>query len=268
MAAAPEEWLALVKEDALDAELPIIDPHHHLWDHPDNRYVAPDFLTDTESGHNIRQSVFVECLSNYRDGGPDAFKPVGETEYVRELAEQSDATATPGTKVATGIVGFADLTLGTAVDPVLAAHIEAGGGRMRGIRHASSWDASSEVRNAHTRPSAGLLSDKHFREGFACLAKNGLSFDAWLYHPQIPELTALARTFPDTTIILDHVGGPLGIGPYAGKRDQVFAQWKSDIAELARCENVCVKLGGLAMKLNGFAWHTRDKPPTSLQLAE
>jgi len=268
MAAAPEEWLALVKEDALDAELPIIDPHHHLWDHPDNRYVAPDFLTDTASGHNIRQSVFVECLSKYRDGGPDAFKPVGETEYVRELAEQSDANAPSGTKVATGIVGFVDLTLGDAADPVLAAHVESGGGRFRGIRHASSWDASSAVRNAHTQPPAGLLSDTRFREGFACLAKNGLSFDAWLYHPQIPELTALARSFPDTTIILDHVGGPLGIGPYAGKRDQVFEQWKSDIAELARCENVCVKLGGLAMKLNGFGWHTRDKPPTSLQLAE
>ena len=268
MAAAAEEWLALVQEDPLDADLPIIDPHHHLWDYPDNRYVASDFLADTASGHNIRQSVFVECLSNYRDSGPDAFKPVGETEYVRELAARSDVTAPSSTKVATGIVGFADLTLGDAADPVLAAHVEAGGGRFRGVRHASGWDASSDVRNSHTRPPAGLLSDNRFRQGFACLASHGLSFDAWLYHPQIPELSELARGFPDTTIILDHVGGPLGIGPYAGKRDQVFEQWKRNVTELARCHNVCVKLGGLAMKLSGFGWHTRSKPPTSTELAD
>jgi len=203
----------------------------------------------------------------YRKTGPDELKPVGETDYVRELAEKSDAISPSRTKVATGIVGFADLTLGGAVAPVLAAHVEAGGGRFRGIRHASGWDASGDVRNSHTQPPSGLLSENRFREGFACLDQHGLSFDAWHYHPQIPELTSLARAFPDTSIILDHIGGPLGIGPYAGKRDQIFGQWKHDIAELSGCENVCVKLGGLAMKICGFGWHTQDKPPTSHQLA-
>jgi predicted TIM-barrel fold metal-dependent hydrolase len=262
-----EKWLSQVTEDALDPALPIIDPHHHLWDHPDNRYVAEDFLTDTASGHNIVQSVFVECTSMYRKAGPDELRPVGETEYVRELAEKSDAISPSRTKVAAGIVGFADLTLGGSVTPVLTAHIEAGGGRFRGIRHASGWDASGDVRNSHTQPPSGLLSENRFREGFACLDQHGLSFDAWHYHPQIPELTSLARAFPDTTIILDHVGGPLGIGPYAGKRDQIFRQWKHDIAELAGCENVYVKLGGLAMKICGFGWHTQEKPPSSQQLA-
>jgi predicted TIM-barrel fold metal-dependent hydrolase len=262
-----EKWLSLVTEDALDPALPIIDPHHHLWDHPDNRYVAEDFLRDTASGHNVVQSVFVECTSMYRKTGPNELKPVGETEYVRELAEKSDAISPSRTKVATGIVGFADLTLGDAVTSVLAAHVEAGGGRFRGIRHASGWDASADVRNSHTHPPSGLLSDNRFREGFACLDQHGLSFDAWLYHPQIPELTSLARAFPDTTIILDHGGGPLGIGPYAGKRDQIFRQWKYNIAELAGCENVHVKLGGLAMKICGFGWHTQENPPTSPQLA-
>ena len=263
-----DTWLALVTEDALDPQLPIIDPHHHLWDRPDNRYVAEDFLADTASGHNIVQSVFVECTSMYLKTGPDELKPVGETEYVRELAEKSDAIAPSRTKVATGIVGFADLTLAGGVAPVLAAHIEAGGGRFRGIRHASGWDASGDVRNSHTHPPSGLLSENRFREGFARLSEHGLSFDAWHYHPQIPELISLARAFPDTSIILDHCGGPLGIGPYAGKRDQIFRQWEHDIAELAACENVHVKLGGLAMKICGFGWHTKEKPPTSQQLAD
>jgi len=268
MPAAPEQWLALVREDALDPDLPIIDAHHHLWDYPDNRYGANDFLADAASGHNIRQSVFVECSSNYRDSGPDALKPVGETEYVCELADASDATYAANTRVAAAIVGFADLLLGSAVAPVLEAHIVAAHGRFRGIRHASSWDASEQVRNAHTRPPPRLLLDARFREGFACLDRFDLSFDAWLYHPQIPELTDLARRFPRTRIILDHAGGPLGIGPYAGRRDEIFTQWKRDIAQLAGCDNVCVKLGGLAMKLNGFGWHTRDKPPTSQELAD
>ncbi len=268
MAAAAQEWLALVREAPLDANLPIIDPHHHLWDHPDSRYVADDFLQDTASGHNIVQSVFVECLSMYRKTGPAELRPVGETEYIRKLAEQSDATSSSQTKVAAGIVGFADLTLGDAIEPVLAAHVDAGAGRFRGIRHASGWDASNDVRNSHTHPPAGLLSDKRFREGFGRLDKHGLSFDAWLYHPQIPELKALAHAFPDTNIILDHIGGPLGIGPYAGHRQSIFEQWQRNIADLARCRNVCVKLGGLAMKICGFGWHTKDKPPGSQQLAD
>lgn len=268
MPAASEDWLALVREDPLDPALPIIDAHHHLWDHPDHRYLTADFAADAHSGHNIQQSVFVECLSWYREDGPASFRPVGETEAIRRLAERHGNEADVPTGIAAGIVGFADLGLGAAVSTVLAAHMDAGAGRFRGIRHASSWDASSKVRNAHTHPPAGLLADASFRQGFACLSQHGLSFDAWLYHPQIPELTSLARAYPGTAIVLDHVGGPLGIGPYAGKRDQVFARWKRDITELARCANVSVKLGGIAMKMNGYEWHTQDKPPGSIELAD
>ena len=267
MPVAPEDWLALVREDAIDPDLPIIDAHHHLWDYPDNRYVAEDLLADIASGHNIRQSVFVECLSRYRDSGPEALIPVGETEYVCEIADRSDATYPECTRIAAAIVGFANLCLGSAVQPVLEAHIAAAPARIRGIRHASSWDINNDVRNAHTRPPPQLLLDAQFRKGFACLEKLGLSFDAWLYHPQICELTDLARAFPRIQIILDHVGGVLGIGPYANRRDEIFQQWKRDMAELATCDNVCVKLGGLAMKVNGFGWHTHDKPPTSEALA-
>ena len=262
------QWLSQVVEDVLEPGLPIIDPHHHLWDYPDSRYVVADFLEDTAAGHNIVRSVFVECNSQYRTDGPEPSRPVGETQYVRGLADESDAAFPDRTKVAAGIVGYADLTLGADVDAVLTEHIDAGGGRFRGIRHACAWDACDDIRNSHTNPSQGLLLQESFREGFALLEKYDLSFDAWHYHTQIPQLTDLARAFPDTTIILDHVGGPLGIGPYAGKRDEIFQQWSRAITELAQCPNVSVKLGGLAMKINGFGWHKRDKPPGSDELAD
>ncbi|NIO39077.1 MAG: amidohydrolase family protein [Burkholderiales bacterium] len=261
------QWLSQVVEEALEPDLSIIDPHHHLWDYPESRYVASDFLQDTATGHNVVQSVFVECKSKYRSNGPQGLRPVGETEYVCRLADESDTDFPDRTRVATGIVGYADLSLGAAVDEVLSAHIDAGRGRFRGIRHACAWDASDEVRNSHTNPPEGLLLREDFRKGFALLEKHGLSFDAWHYHTQIPQLIDLARAFPDTTIILDHLGGPVGIGPYAGKRSEIFDDWKSAIVELAQYQNVTVKLGGLAMKICGFGWHNRDKPPTSDELA-
>lgn len=262
-----QNWLALTKEEPIDPELPIIDPHHHLWDYPASRYLTQDLLQDTGSGHNIIQTVFVECLSMYRTSGPPELRSVGETEFVCKIANSKNGNGTP-TRVAAGIVGFADLTLGDEVNPVLEAHIEAGEGRFRGIRHTVSWHDSPDIGNGHTNPPAHLLSDPKFREGFTCLQKYDLSFDGWLYHPQLSEFADLAISFPDTAIILDHMGMPLGIGPYAGKRDEVFTQWKRGIDQVAACGNVAVKLGGLGMKISGFYWHKMEKPPTSRTLAE
>jgi len=259
-----EEWLAQVVEEPLDPERSICDPHHHLWDHPNSRYLAKELLADTAS-HKVVSTVFIECTSEYRQDGPDALKPVGETEFVQAVA---DANAGGNTAVCAGIVGMADLSLGDAVKPVLDAHLAASPDRFRGIRHATGWDASDAVRNSHTNPPENLMADSKFREGFACLSEYGLSFDAWLYHPQLPELIDLAQTFPDTTIVLDHFGGPLGIGPYEGKRADIFAAWRENISDLAKCPNVVAKLGGLAMPINGFRWHKQPKPPTSIELAE
>jgi predicted TIM-barrel fold metal-dependent hydrolase len=94
-----------------------------------------------------------------------------------------------------------------------------------------------------------------------------LSFDAWLFHPQIGELADLARAFPDTRIVLDHCGGPIGLGSYAARRDEIFALWKKSIQQIAACPNVSVKLGGLAMCLLGYDFHQRPAPPSSEQLA-
>lgn len=262
-----QNWLALTVEEPIDPEIAIIDAHHHLWDYPTSRFLTQDLLHDTSSGHNIVQTVFVECLSMYRTSGPAELRSVGETEFVCRIAN-TNVDNTAQTHVASGIVGFADLTLGDSVIPALEAHIEAGEGRFRGIRHAANWHESPDIGNGHTNPPAHLLSDPKFREGFACLQKFDLSFDGWLYHPQLTEFADLAISYPDTAIILDHMGMPLGIGPYAGKRDEVFTEWKHGIDQVAACGNVAVKLGGLGMKICGFQWHKMETPPTSQMLAD
>ena len=261
-------------EEVIDPGLPICDPHHHLWDHHGQRYLLDELLADTGQAdaqgarHNVRSTVYVECASMYRADGPETLRPVGETEFVNGIAAMSASGGYGSTRVAAGIVGFADLCLGSAVREVLQAHSDAARGRFRGIRHAAGWHASEQIRNSHSNPAEHLLRDARFRAGFAQLAPLGLSFDAWLFHPQLAELTELARAFPDTAIVLDHFGGPLGIGPYAGQADAVFADWRRDIDVLAQCPNVVAKLGGLAMPINGFGWHKHEPPPSSQQLAD
>ncbi len=262
-----DDWLARRSEPILEPALPIVDPHHHLWERPGWRYMLDDLLADTNSGHNIVATVFVQCRSMHRAGGPEEMKPVGETEFVNGVAAMSASGQYGAAKICAGIVGHADLRLGDGVRPVLEAHIRAGGGRFRGIRHITAWDGDKTLLNPAYAPPPELLADRAFRAGFACLAPLNLSFDAWLYHPQIDELIALAQAFPGTRICLNHVGGPLGIGGYAGKRDAVFAAWSKSIRALAQCPNVVVKVGGMAMRINGFDFHEQVDPPSSEALA-
>ncbi|MDP6833464.1 MAG: amidohydrolase family protein, partial [Alphaproteobacteria bacterium] len=248
-----DDWLGRMTETALQPELPICDPHHHLWDQRETfvyRYLLEEFFADMSGGHNIVSTVFLECEAYYRDidrlGGDPNMAPVGETEFVRGMAAMADASYYGKTRVAAAIVGFADLRLGEAVRDILEAHIDAGGGRFRGIRHSTAHDENDGILGAeHTAPNAGLLYDETFRRGFAQLAPLNMSFDSWFYHPQMPELIDLAQAFPETPIVMDHVGAPLGIGPYAGKRDEIFASWSKNVTDLAKCPNVHVKLGGL-----------------------
>lgn len=262
------DWLALLREEALEPDLPIIDPHHHLWHRDGARYLIDDLAADLDSGHRIVATVFVECRAMWRAFGPEALRPIGETEFVAGQGAMADSGVYGPTRSCAAIVGHIDLRLGDEVARVAEAHLAVGAGRFRGIRHASAFDASPAVRTSSSRPPQHMLADSAFRKGFSYLARYGLSFDAWLYHPQIGELAALARAFPETAIILDHVGGPLGVGPYAGRRDEVFADWARAIDDLARCPNVVVKLGGLGMAVNGFGFHEAATPPSSQQLAE
>ena len=266
------EWLALTTEQTLEPDLPICDPHHHLWlNQPARvvpRYGFDEILADVQSGHNIVSTVFIECAAMYKAEGPKALKPIGETEFVSGIAAISASGDYGPTRIAAGIVGSVDLTLGTRVGPVLEAHIKAGGGRFRGIRHGVSWDACTELPDIRTKPGPQLLLNPVYQTGVGELEKFDLSLDVWCYHPQIPELTNLARNQPGVTIILNHFGIPLGVGPYAGHGDDIFTKWKSDITELAKCENVMAKLGGLHMPENGFNWHLQPKPPTSEQIMQ
>lgn len=262
------DWLGQLTEPALEPDLPIIDPHHHLWDFPTNRYFLDELLADTGSGHNVVATVFVECMAMYRADGPEAMRPVGETEFVNGVAAQSASGIYGKTAACAGIVSFADLSLGDGAKPVLEAHIAAAPERFRGIRHAAGWDVHDDIQNSHTNPPRGLLGDTKFREGAAALGQLGLSFDAWLYHHQIGELAEMARALPDLPIVLDHFGGPLGIGPYADQRAEIFSQWQKDMAALAECPNVYVKLGGINMTINGFGWHKQTLPPSSDALVE
>jgi len=261
-----QAWLDRWHEEILEPDLPIVDPHHHLWDVPDwdTRYLLDDLLADLNSGHTILATVFLQCWSMHRASGPPAMSPIGETEFVNGIAAMSASGNYGSTQVCAGIVGTADLTLGEAVKEVLEAHIRVAGGRFRGIRHAVAWDASVPA-SSETRPH--MLQDPGYRAGFAQLAPLGLTYDAWLYHPQLPELTALARAFPDTPIVLNHIGAPLGVGPYAGRRDEVFAGWAASLRELAGCPNVHVKLGGMGMGRYGNGFHELPEPPSSEQLA-
>jgi predicted TIM-barrel fold metal-dependent hydrolase len=262
-----EHWLALHQEQVIDPARPIVDPHHHLWDRGGQRYLIEEMAADTGSGHNIIATVYVEARSMYRAGGPEALRPVGEVEFANGAAAMSASGGYGAAAICAGIVGHVNLLLGEGARPVLEAEIAAGGGRFRGIRHSSAWDADADVAGMYATRPKGLLLDQTFRKGFACLAPLALSFDSWLFHPQIGELTDLARAFPDTKIVLDHCGGPIGIGSYANRREEIFPIWKASIREIAKCPNVVVKLGGLAMRLLGYDFHERPKPPSSEQAA-
>ncbi len=263
-----DNWLSQVIEAPLDPDLPICDPHHHLWNGPGDRgrYLVEDYLADAGSDHRIVSTVFIECGTMYRNNGPISLRPLGETEFARDAGSRPAEGRRGPVDIAAGIVGFADLTMGYEVSSLLEKHITAGAGQLRGIRQVATWDSDPAI------PSMGFSRDmirsEKFREGFSCLKKFGLSFDAWQYYTQLLDLADLARAFPETTIIVNHVGGPLGIGRHAGKDHDVFREWKRGMGELGNCPNVMVKLGGLGMPRTGFEWHMQTRPPDSASLAK
>jgi L-fuconolactonase len=268
-----EDWLATRLEEPLEPDQLIVDPHHHLFVRPGLRYLLDEFLSDLRTGHNVRATVFVQARAMLRATGPEAMKSIGETEFANGVAAMC-ASGYGGVQACAGIVGFADLLLGDSVRPVLEAHIAASGGlasaggRFCGIRHIVAWDADRALLNPAYPTSEDMLAGTTFRAGFAQLARLGLSYDAWLYFHQIPRLAALARAFPETPIVLNHCGGVLGIGRYAGNRHEVFGAWSAELDELATCPNVMVKLGGLGMRLSGFNFETKVRAPSSDELAE
>ena len=257
-------WLTTLQEEVLEPALPIIDPHHHLWVRSGYTYLMPELAADLESGHNIVATVFAECHSMYRKEGPKAERSLGETEFVRGQAAMS-ASGTFGRAGACDVMfGNVDLTLGSAVEPIIEQHIAASGGRFRGVRISSGWHADEKVGNVTEQPN--LLIDPRVSEAAAVLSRMGLSLDCWLYHPQLDEVAQLADAHPALTIILNHVGSPILGGPYRGKSDEVFKDWKAAIIQVSRRQNVFVKLGALPIRMPSFGGD-RSVPPGSEEVA-
>jgi predicted TIM-barrel fold metal-dependent hydrolase len=261
-------WLEQVTEEAILPGLPIIDAHHHLWDRPAERYLLDEFLRDTQSGHNIVASVFIQCRSMYRSEGPEEMRPVGEVEFSNGIAAQAASGIYGKTKVAAAIVGYADLSLGKKVSEVLRAQQVAAPQRFKGVRNMTASDPSPEIAAGFGRVRPGILREKMFYEGFAQLAPLGLSADIWAYHPQLPEVIDLAKAFPETRIILNHAGGPLNVGPYRRDRERTLSEWRASMETLASLRNVDLKLGGLCMVVGGLDLHLRPRPPRSDELAD
>jgi len=258
--AMDDAWLAQVHEDILDPAREIVDPHHHFWNRGGSRYEVADLWQDTGSGHNVRQTVFIECATRYHKNGPEALRPVGETTYVAGLARA--AADHPENAQIAAIIAHADLR-NPQLDAVLDAHIAAANGLLRGIRQSGALDPAPEDLAIAGRGIAGLYRDPAFQAGVRRLGARGLTYETWHYHHQNDDFLALVRAAPDTTIILNHFGTPLGVGRFKGRRGEIFNQWRKDMAEIAACPNVIAKLGGFAMPDNGWGWHERALPPTS-----
>jgi predicted TIM-barrel fold metal-dependent hydrolase len=266
------DWLALTMEPTLEPGIAICDPHHHFWDYrlarlPYQRYLLHELTADIHSGHNVRSTVFIEARAMYRADGPEEMRSVGEVEFVQGLAAASASGLYGPGRAAAAIVGHANLNLGERVAPVLDALQAASPNRFRGIRHSVTWDPHPEVENTAAHQKAGQLASDHFRAGARVLARKRLSFDAWLFFPQLPELADFAKAVPDLSIILNHIGGLLRIGPYANRDNEVLATWRSGIAAVSACPNVTIKLGGIGMPRTGFDWHARKTPIGSAELA-
>lgn len=263
---APDDrWLATLQEEVLEPDLPIIDPHHHLWVRNGYTYLLPEFAADMNSGHNVVATVFAECHSMYRVDGKEEERSLGETEFVRGQAAMSASGGFGRARACDVMFGNVDLTLGSAVEPLLEQHIAAAGGRFRGVRASTGWHEDDKIHNVAETPH--LLLDPRVNAAASVLERLGLSLDCWPYHTQLDEVAELAQSHPQLTIILNHVGSPILGGPYRGRTDEVFKDWKAGIERLSLCENVYVKLGAMPIRMPGYDGD-RTLPPGSEEVAQ
>ena len=259
-----DTWLAKLEEDVLEPDLPIVDPHHHLWLRGGYTYLMPELAADMYCGHNIAATVFAECHSMYRNVGLEEERSLGETEFVTGQAAMSASGEFGPARACAVMFGNVDMTLGAAAEPLLERHIEASGGRFRGVRYSTGWNADDRIRNVV--PESGMLVEGKVKEAASVLARLGLALDSWLYHPQLDEVAELADAMPDLTIVLNHVGSPILGGPYRGRSDEVFTDWRERIRRVGARENVYIKLGALPIRMPDFPGD-RSLPPGSEEIA-
>lgn len=261
-----DQWLAQHREDALEPGLPIVDPHHHLWVTQGGSYLFQDLLADLDCGHDVRATVYAECGSMYRADGPEEWRSLGETEFVTGVAAMSASGLFGRTRACAAMFGNVDLRLGERARPILEAHMVASGHRFRGVRFSTAWDADERLHRVVPEP--GLLADPRVRAGLACLAPLGLSLDAWVYHPQLDDVAAVADAFPGLTIILNHIGVPILGGPYSGRRDEALAAWREGLARVAKRPNVFLKVGAIPIRMPGAPRVESAGPPSSETVAQ
>ncbi|TRW80949.1 amidohydrolase family protein [Mycolicibacterium sp. 018/SC-01/001] len=261
------DWLTLVDEPLMVPDIAVVDSHHHLWDRSDSTFLLDDFLADIDTVPTVASTVYAQCRSCYLTDGPEEFRPVGEVRFARAVAEDARQRRPDGPRVCEAIVAAPDLTLGRGVERVLDLLEEEADGRLRGVRNQTAWHADPRVVSSPRPPSPGRLREDSFIDGARVLGRRGLTLDIWAYHTQLADVRDLAAACPDTTIVVDHFGGPVGIGPYAGIRDAVYDDWKAEMAALATYPNVVLKLSGAGLRVMGFGFDDNDTPPTSVELA-
>ena len=262
---APDDaWLALVHEEALEPELEIVDPHHHLWVRPGQTYLLPEFANDLSGGHNVVATVYAECRSMYRRDGPEELRSLGETEFVAGCGAMADSGTFGEARACRAMFGRVELMLGDAVRDVFERHIERSGGRFRGVRYSTAWDAGDRIPNVV--PDRHRLLEPSVRRAVAVMAEMGLSLDVWVYHPQLDDVVELAAAHPDLTIILNHTGAPILGGAYRDRREEVFRDWRRGMERLATHGNVLIKLGALPIRRSGDGID-RSLPPASDEVA-
>lgn len=253
-------WLDRVQEAQIPVAYPVLDGHIHLWDYSSPPYFGDSYRNEAVAA-GIASSVYVECSMAYRDDGPAAEKPLGEIEFVRD---QARLHSTPDFRLAEAIIGTADVRLGTGIAPILEQALALGEMRFRGIRVRAATDPDPAVGYGLGAPPPGLLLQPESLKALTVLRDMGLTLDAYLFHTQLADIEALARALPDLSIVVNHIGAPLGEGRYAARRTEVEAQWREGIARLAPFENVAIKIGGFAIsRINLIARGDRTDPPSS-----
>ncbi len=256
-------------EPILEADLPIVDAHHHLFVRPALRYLVDDYAQDVGSGHRIVASVYVETRAFARTDGAELLRPLGEVEFANGVGAMADAGAHGPCRMCAAIVGYADMLHGDAVAGLLDRAVAAAPDRFRGVRQPCLEPRDpAAYRYSPSPPPRGLLQSAQFRQAFRHLAPRQLSFDAAVMHHQLPDVAALADAFPDTAIVLDHLGIAEGLGRDAVGRAEVFGEWRTELRELGRRANVTCKIGGLGMPFWGLGLEDRTEPTGYLELAD
>ena len=256
-------------EPIIEPGIRIVDAHHHLFDRPNLRYLLDDFLGDAAAGHHIVGSVYVETQAMVRARGPAHLSSLGEIEFANGMGAMSSSGRYGDARVCAAIVGFADLSAGDRIAELLDKAQAAAPERFRGVRQMTFAHPGEALKKLlAVRFPEGILKSDGFRQGLRQVASRGLSFDATVFHTQIPELAELADAFPDTTMVLNHLGMAMGYGLDADGRAEVFREWRTQMIELARRPNVVCKVGGLGMPFWGFGLEARKDVLGFTELAD